>query len=97
MKLEKKCAVALTRSPIAAAAVRMLLLFTFHFCGINSNFNSRVGSKCFKLGRGEGDAARRHPCGICIWNQIKGRQYVKGKVPRWEDECIQVSEPSFEL
>lgn len=34
MKLEKKCAVALTRSPIAAAAVRMLLLFTLHFCGI---------------------------------------------------------------
>lgn len=34
MKLEKKCAVALTRSLIAAAAVRMLLLFTLHFCGI---------------------------------------------------------------
>lgn len=43
---------------------------TFHFCGINSNSSCRVGSNWFKLGRGEGNAAGRHPCGIRMWNQI---------------------------
>lgn len=33
-EVRKSGAVALTRSLIAAAAVRMLLLFTLHFCGI---------------------------------------------------------------
>jgi len=55
---------------------------TFHFCGINSNSSSRVGSNWFKPGRGEDDVVEGTHAGSAFG--IKSKEGNTCKVPRRE-------------